>query len=241
MSTVVTDTSIDYPTSDGKPMAETQVHRQNMMLLIEALEDHYAGRTDVYVGGNMLMFYERGNKHRHIAPDVFVVLGVSSRVRENYLVWEEAKPTLDLVIEVTSKTTRRDDIVKKKEIYQNRLGVREYMLFDPFKDYLRPAEQMFRLQNGEYVDVPPQAGRLPSEVLGLEFERVGEFLRLYDPVKGERIPTRLERSQRAESELAAERQNRLEAERRETDAGQKLANAQAEIARLRSELEAKKS
>ena len=118
MSTVVTDTSVDYPTGDGKPMAETQVHREVMVLLIEALEDRYAGRTDVYVGANMLMFYERDNKHRHIAPDVFVVLGVSSRVRENYLVWEEAKPTLDLVIEVTSKrrsatiSTRRRSCIR---------------------------------------------------------------------------------------------------------------------------------
>jgi len=225
MSTVITDTSIDYPTSDGKPMGETQIHRQNMMLLIEALEDHYVGRTDVYVGGNMLMFYERGNKHMHLSPDVFVVLGVSSRVRENYLVWEEAKPTLDLVIEVTSKSTKRKDVVEKKELYQNRLGVREYLLFDPFQEYLRPSEQLFRLENGMYVDVTPRAGRLPSEVLGLEFERDGEFLRLYDPFKGERVPTRLERSERAEAQLAAEREGRIRAE--------------SEIAQLRAELAAR--
>jgi len=225
MSTVITDRSIEYPTSDGQPMAETETHREIMVLLIQALQDIYAGRTDVYVGGNMLMYYERGDKHQVIAPDVFVVLGVSSHVRENYLIWEEAKPTLDLVIEVTSKSTKRNDIVKKKELYQNRLGVREYVLFDPFQEYLRPSVQMFRLQNGTYEDVPLRDGRLPSEVLGLEFERDGEFLRLYDPVKGQRVQTRLERSERAEAELAAEREGRLHAE--------------GELARLRAELAAR--
>ena len=48
----------DYPTSDGRPMAETDFHRQLMTALIETLEDWYAAAPDTYVSGNLLLFYE---------------------------------------------------------------------------------------------------------------------------------------------------------------------------------------
>ena len=53
------------------------------------------------------------NKRKHVAPDVFVVIGVAKKKREYYLTWEEGKnPTV--VIEITSSSTRQEDI--KKEI-----------------------------------------------------------------------------------------------------------------------------
>src|SRR5437764_10284646 len=61
-----------YPTSDGKPMGETDWHRKLMNLLIEMLEDFFASQR-VYVSGNLLLFYEQGNRRRHVSPDVFVV------------------------------------------------------------------------------------------------------------------------------------------------------------------------
>ena len=67
---------IDYPTGDGKPMAETELHLLDMIDIIQLLRDHFAGRPDVYVGGNLLLFYQKGNPRKHIAPDAFVVLGV---------------------------------------------------------------------------------------------------------------------------------------------------------------------
>src|ERR1700676_31204 len=60
----------DYPTSDGKPLAETDWHRDLMVLLIEMLRAFYQGQR-VYVSGNLLVFYERGNRRRHVSPDVF--------------------------------------------------------------------------------------------------------------------------------------------------------------------------
>jgi len=63
----------DYPTSDGKPLAETDWHRDLMIALIQTLKLWYATRRRVYVSGNLLLFYEEGNRRRHVAPDVFVV------------------------------------------------------------------------------------------------------------------------------------------------------------------------
>ncbi len=78
----------DYPTSDGRPMAETDLHRTLMLDLIETLKLRYVDDADTYVSGNLLIFYEQGNKRRHVSPDVFVVKGVPKRQRLNYLVWE---------------------------------------------------------------------------------------------------------------------------------------------------------
>ena len=115
-----------------------------MLDLIETLKAHFAADPMVYVSGNMLLFYEEGNSRRHVAPDVFVVRGVPKRLRDNYLIWEEGKGP-DLVIEITSKTTRREDQTKKLALYRDVLQVPEYFQFDPTEDYLKPPMQGFRL------------------------------------------------------------------------------------------------
>src|SRR5262249_8727790 len=155
------DRETDYPTSDGKPMAETDLHRDLMIDLIETLKVHFAADPMAYVSGNMLLFYERGNKKRHVAPDVFVGLALPKRRRLNYLLWEEGRPP-DLVIELTSKTTRKEDEEKKKDLYRDVLRVQEYFLFDPLQDHLKPPFQGYRLAGGQYVPIDPIGGRLPS-------------------------------------------------------------------------------
>src|SRR5450755_4060946 len=140
---------ITYPTSDGKPMAETDIHRRLMTELIAALQAFYASESLVYVSGNLLLFYEEGNKRRHLSPDVFVVRGVPKHERENYLLWEEGQSP-QFVIELTSSSTRREDTAKKFELYRDILKVREYFLFDPMGDYLKPSMQGWRLVRGVY-------------------------------------------------------------------------------------------
>lgn len=222
-------TDNDYPTSDGRPMAETDLHRNLMFELIDALMQLYAEEPNVYVSGNVLIFYEEGNKRRHISPDVFVVKGVSNGMRPNYLLWEEGKGP-DVVIEVTSKTTRAEDVKKKYALYQDRLGVREYFLFDPTEDYLQPSLQGFRRVSGEFRPIRAVSSRLPSKVLGLHLERSGEYLRLWNPATGQWEPTRNER-------LWAE-EKRTEAERiRAEEAIARAEQVQAELKRVERELE----
>ena len=43
-----------YPSSDGRPMAESDVHLEEMVYLIMVLKDRYRDLQDVYVGGNLL-------------------------------------------------------------------------------------------------------------------------------------------------------------------------------------------
>jgi Uma2 family endonuclease len=206
---------VEYPTRDGKPMAETDIHRRDMVDLIQTLEDHFATEPIIYVSGNLLVFYQEGNRRKHVSPDVFVVRGVEKKLRENYLIWDEGKAP-DLVIELTSKSTKHEDQVKKRELYREVLQVSEYFMFDPTEDYLEPSLQGFRLLDGEYLAIEPLDGRLPSEVLGLHLERDGRELRLYDPVGRSRVfkPTE---ALRAENERL---RREIEALRRRSDPDQ---------------------
>jgi Uma2 family endonuclease len=186
-----------YPSSDGRPMAESDHHRDLMCDLIETLETYYADDPMVYVSGNLLVFYVPGNRRKYVAPDVFVVKGVAKRKRRNYLLWEEGKGP-DMVIEVTSSRTRREDLKTKFSLYQDTLRVPELFLFDPMQDYLDPPLQGYRLREGKYTALRAVRGRLPSRVLGLHLERNGSDLRMFHPGTERWLPTVSERIAEAE-------------------------------------------
>jgi len=65
-----------YPERDGKPMGETDIHIDAMIYLREALKYYFRQTPQVYVAGNLLIYYEENNPAASIAPDVFVVPGV---------------------------------------------------------------------------------------------------------------------------------------------------------------------
>jgi len=98
---------IEYPTSDGQPMAETTLHRQVMSDVIEGLERRYADVPDVWVGGNLFLYYEKGSPRKSLAPDVLLVRGVSKWPRDCFFLWEEKTP--ELIFEITSRSTRDKD------------------------------------------------------------------------------------------------------------------------------------
>jgi Uma2 family endonuclease len=219
-----------YIESDGKPMGETPRHVRNIMYVFEPLREWFADVSDVYIGANMFVHYEEGRGNRHVSPDVFIVKGVPKErepERRSYRVWEEVKKGLDTVIEVTSKSTRKEDLEVKLALYRDVLRVKEYFLFDPYREYLEPPLQGYRLARKHYRPIVPRDGRLPSQVLGLHLEAADEQLRLYDPVRKEWLPL--------PSEDKAGRR-RAEAKARREAHARRL--AEAEIERLRQELEA---
>lgn len=218
--------TVIYPTSDGKPVAETPTHRDNLLGLIDVLRAHYADDPTIYVSGNMFVYYVEGDKRRHVSPDVFLVRGIddSRRRRDAYFVWEEARGP-ELVVEFTSKSTRKEDIKDKLALYRDTLGVLEYFLFDPFEEYLKPSIQGFRRVGDEFEPIEGRLGRLPSEVTGMHMERSGWELRVYNPATGRWLPTRDERAEAAERHAQAEKEKAEIAEQR------------AELERQRAELE----
>ncbi len=214
------ETDIEYPCSDGRPMGETPFHVRNLSNALFTLDVWFGNDPNVYVAGNMFVYYERGDRHKHLSPDVFVVHGVpKTPERPCYLVWQEGKGP-DCAIEFTSASTKAEDLDDKFELYRDVLKVREYFLFDPEEEYLEPSLQGFRLVDDQYVRIEAVDGRLPSEVLGLHLERDGWRLRFYDTAKKKWLPTIWEEMEaRQEAEAARQR-------------------AEAENERLRRELEA---
>lgn len=202
-----TKAKIDYPTSDGRPMAETDLHRDQMVAQIETLKRRFAADPLFYVSGNLLVFYKPGDRLCHLSPDVFVVRGVPKHQRDHYLIWKE-KRTLGLVIELTSRSTKAEDIEDKFVLYRDELKVKEYFLFDPYSEYLDPPLQGYRLSRGRYAPIKPLERRLPSKVLNLHLERDGRNLRLYDPLEGKWLPTPQEELFRSTAALQeSERRN----------------------------------
>ena len=179
---VVDSVADELPSEDGIPL-ESQLHREQMALLISSLgpwldaREHETGRGG-YVGGNMFVYYrpEPGAAHKNCGPDVFVALDVDPGVRAKWVSWQEGKGP-DLVIEFLSKTTRDHDMDGKKQVYQDDLRVPEYYWFDP----LAPDEFAgFALCDGVYAPLEPDGdGRLTSRALGgLRLGRWrGRFLR----------------------------------------------------------------
>jgi len=236
---------IEYPESDGAPMAETDIHRNLMAELIAELESHFRDEPDVYVSGNLFIYYVEGNPSKRVAPDVFVVRGVSKRERRVYFLWEEG-PAPEVVIEISSRKTWGDDLQRKWLLYA-RLGVKEYFLFDPEYDYLDEALVGYRLEDGQYTQMEVKDGRLSSETLKLELVDTGKTLRLFDPQTESFLPTRTEVEQAQQQAEEARRQaeearraeagarQRAEEDRRlEAEARQK---AEAELRRLRERLQ----
>jgi hypothetical protein len=123
------------------------------------------------------------------------------------------------MIEITSKSTRREDLGKKMTIYRDILRVQEYFLFDPFGEYLEPRLQGYQRRKDEFMAIRSVKDRLPSKVLGLHLEADAEMLRFYDPAKRRRLPIPPEVQQAFREERDARRR------------------AEAEIERLRRELE----
>jgi hypothetical protein len=74
-SVSVSPDTMVYPSSDGLPMAETDFQRRSLMYAVDALDVYFQDREDVYVSGNLFIYYEEGNPKAVVAPDVFVVIG----------------------------------------------------------------------------------------------------------------------------------------------------------------------
>lgn len=176
-----------YPETDDKPMAETDKHRELITELIKSLEDFFSDQADVYVTGNILVYYEAGNPRKSVSPDVMVVRGADRNPRRVFKIWEEKLP--DVVFEISSHSTALEDLNRKFRLYE-KLGIREYYIFDPDYSYLATPLIAFHLTDGEYREMEIKEDKIFSPSLALELVNTGETLRLRNPENGEFLPTR---------------------------------------------------
>ncbi len=223
------DLSIEYPDSDGEPMAENDYQLTAMMDVIPTLREWFGDREDVYAGGDMLIYYKMNDNETRVAPDVFVVFGTTKEKRNSWIVWREGKAP-DIVMELASGSTWRRDMREKRDIYAE-MGVIEYWRFDPTSNYFFPPLVGETLGENEYRTIELTTNRDSmvwghSAVLGLDVCALPDGnLRFYDPVSGQWLRTLHEET--------TARQAAEEAAARETTARQA---AEEELRLLRDQL-----
>jgi len=229
MATGTPTISIEYPSGDGKPMAETWLHIRAIMWLHQALEDFFRDRPDAFIASDLFWYWEERNPSACMAPDVMVVLGVvprDPRERRSFYSWEEGGAIPSVVFEMASQNTWREDVGEKYHRYES-LGVREYFLFDPEGLYLVPALQGYRLNGTAYRRL--RQNELESE-LGFSLRVEYTMLRLIDTRTQQPVLTRAEAI-----EVAQRRADSLQSEARSER--QRADLLQSEVERLKALLQ----
>ena len=196
-----------YPLHEEDDVPETPPHRREVTDLDGALRAYF---PHWFVTGNVCVYWERGNTKDYRAPDVFVVKEpLTEPVTRVYQLWKQ--PPIAFALEVASRTTFRQDVGPKVELYQEKVKAAEYAHVDLDHEVKR----LWRLGPDGYEEVEPEAnGRLRSRELELEFDLEAGVLQIYTP-EGERLLKYEEehrRRQEAEQEREAEARLRQEAE-----------------------------
>ncbi len=149
-----------------------------------ALSIRYEGDPSTFIGIDLLLYDREDKRGEAVAPDLFVVFGTPDKDRRSFEVGEEGRVP-DFVLEVASKGTHKKDLGSKKNTYE-RMGVREYCVFDPQGGMHRPRLQLFRLEEGIYKRVrwwgdPDGPLAMTSETLALELRFTDDRMHFWDP------------------------------------------------------------
>lgn len=84
------DEIVDYPDSDGRPMADNTLQFEWIVTLKEGIEVLFRDDLNVFVAGDLLWYPVEGRPDLRTAPDVLVVFGRPKGYRGSYRQWVEA-------------------------------------------------------------------------------------------------------------------------------------------------------
>ena len=185
-----------------EPELESDLHREQINLLVRLLKYYWRDRQDVYVTGNLTVYYnpDQLTNRDFRGPDVFVVMDVEKRDRKSWVLWNEGNKYPNLVIELLSDSTAKVDRSTKKLLYQDLWRLPNYFWFDP--DSLEFAG--FKLVDGKYEAIAPnESGYLWSDQLELYLGIYEKQLRWFT-ADGELIPTAEERADKLEALLRSQ-------------------------------------
>ncbi|MBN3958511.1 Uma2 family endonuclease [Nostoc sp. NMS8] len=219
----ISEEEVVFPSGDilsDEPPLESDLHREQIDLLIHLLKLWWRERQDFYASGNLTIYYSPNQKKsEHFrGPDFFVVLGTQKKDRKSWVVWQEDGKYPNLIVEILSSSTTAVDKGLKKQVYQDTFRTPDYFWFDPVTTEL----QGFHLVDGKYQEIQVTTdGRLWSQQLEL-------YLGVYE---GKLRFFTTENQLILSSEELAE-QERLRAQKAE----KRAQRAEQEIARLREVL-----
>jgi len=230
---------IDYPESDGKPVAETPIHFNAIVSAYQHFEDRYRDDPFVMVAANNFCYYKKGDASAQFSPDVYVVFGVPKKPpRHVYKIWEEKEIPPRVIFEFSSRSTKDEDLIFKMNLYE-KLGVKEYFLFDPENDYLKPPLQGYRLRGGRYRLIAAEPdGTLGCREMKLKVRIAmgGELLEFIDTETGEKLLSHEEARRAAEEKTRRAQEVARQSQESEQRAKEARNRAESELARLRAEL-----
>ncbi len=173
LSSTWVDAEIEYPSSDGQPMAENTLQFEWIVTIKENLD---AAIPD-FVAGDLLWYPIEGDPTTRQAPDAMVALGRPKGHRSSYRQWREGGVAPQVVFEVLSPGNTLPEMERKRRFYE-RFGVQEYYIYDPddrvLQGYLRQGERL--------VELTQLDGHV-SPLLGVRFQ-LGEELEIYRPDGG---------------------------------------------------------
>jgi Uma2 family endonuclease len=187
MSTAIKPPSrpaIEYPDSDGKPMADNTLQFQWIVTIKEGNEALFRDRPDVFVAGDLLWYPVEGDNKTRQAPDTLIAFGRPKGRRGSYRQWEEGGIAPQVVFEVLSPGNRRGEMERKFAFYE-RFGVEEYYVYDPDTGSLEGW-----LRRGRGLKKVRRMAGFVSPRLGIRFEpgKGPDNLRIIRP-DGERFKT----------------------------------------------------
>ena len=169
-------TTINYPESDGKPMADNTKQFHWITVIKQNLDWFFAQDPQVFIAGDLFWYPVEGRPNIVTAPDVLVVFGRSKGDRGSYKQWEENNIAPQVVFEILSPSNSKTEM-EKKLIFYDRYGVEEYYIYDP--DY-QQLEGWLRGDNNSLENIPTIFNWV-SPRLGIRFEQSEQELKLYRP------------------------------------------------------------
>lgn len=168
-----------YPESHDDDMGESALHHKLLSFFFFLLEAHFSANSAVTIAANMNLYYEAGNSYKYYTPDLMVAFGAKKYHRQVYKLWEE-KVFPQVVFEIASETTWKNDIGEKSEFYAQ-FGTEEYYLLDPEREFLPLPLMAYRRQDNRLRYVQFENNRVLSPLLNLEIIDTGKSFRLFNP------------------------------------------------------------
>ncbi|MFO0956331.1 MAG: Uma2 family endonuclease [Isosphaeraceae bacterium] len=211
LRTTWTEPDLEYPETDGLPMAENTTQFRWIVKIKEGIQAMFRGRDDVFVAGDLFWYPVKGRPDIRLAPDTLVVFGCPPGDRRSYKQWEEGGIAPHVVFEVLSPGNTTAEMRGKLEFY-DRHGVQEYYVYDPDNNALQGW-----LRDEDALESIPSMDGWTSPRLRLRFLRDQETLRLIRP-DGRALETYEEIDERAD-----QAQQLAEQAERRADQAQRLA------------------
>jgi Uma2 family endonuclease len=168
-------TTIIYPESDGKPMADNTKQFELIVEIKKGLDLLFINDPEVFIAGDLFWYPVEGQPKIVTAPDVIVAFGRPKGDRGSYKQWDEDNIAPQVVFEILSPTNSRIEMSKKLLFFEH-YGVEEYYLYDPEDNIL---DIWQRSTNGFEAILEVENHTSPR--LGVRFDLSSGRLQLYKP------------------------------------------------------------